>query len=134
MIQNKNRLLSFNSVTLTLLVLFILSLVVRFLYFPGNVYFAYDQARDSYFATEILKGDIRLIGPPSAASTKLFPGPLSLYLYAIVYFIFSPNPETLSAFFRIYNALGEFLVFLIGSKLFSKKVDILSSILFALSY
>ncbi len=134
MIQNKNRLLSFNSVTLTLLVLFILSLVVRFLYFPGNVYFAYDQARDSYFATEILKGDIRLIGPPSAASTKLFPGPLSLYLYAIVYFIFSPNPETLSAFFRIYNALGVFLVFLIGSKLFSKKVGILSSILFAVSY
>jgi hypothetical protein len=119
---------------ITVFVIFIIALIVRFYNYPQNVYFAYDQARDSYFAREILKGDVRLIGPPSAASDKLFPGPLSLYLYSFVYAPFGPNPEVLSAFFRIYNALGVFLVFLIGKKLFSTKLGLLASFLYAISY
>ena len=118
----------------TIILIFILALIIRFAFFPGNVYFAYDQARDSYFAEDILNGDIRLIGPPSAASDKLFPGPLSLYIYSFIYFIFGQDPSFLSAFFRIYNALGVLLVFLIGSKLFDKRVGVISSLLFAVSY
>ena len=117
-----------------LFLIFLIALTIRFLYFPQNIYFAYDQARDSFFALNILKGDLRLIGPPSAASTSLFPGPLSLYTYAFVYKIFGPSPETLSIFFRIYNALGIFLVFLIGKKLFNKEAGLLAALLFAVSY
>ncbi|OGM58361.1 hypothetical protein A3A75_05025 [Candidatus Woesebacteria bacterium RIFCSPLOWO2_01_FULL_39_10] len=117
-----------------LFLIFVIALIVRFAYFPQNVYFAYDQARDSFFALDILKGDIRIIGPPSAASPILFPGPLSLYLYSFIYLVFGPNPEILSAFFRVYNAFGVFLVFLIGSKLFDKRIGVLGSLLYAVSY
>ena len=113
---------------------FIIALAVRFSYFPKNVYFSYDQARDFFFASDILNGDIRLIGPPSAASDKLFPGPLFLYIYAFIQFLFGKNPEIYSIFFRLYNALGIFLVYVIGAKLFNKKVGVLSASLYAVSY
>ncbi len=119
---------------ISLLFIFIVAIIVRFLYFPANVYFGYDQARDSFFALDILKGDLRIIGPPSAAGDSLFPGPLSLYLYSFVYAIVGKDPSFLSIFFRLYNALGVFLVFLIGSKLFDKKVGLLAAFFFAISY
>jgi len=78
---------------------FIIALAVRFSYFPKNVYFSYDQARDFFFASDILNGDIRLIGPPSAASDKLFPGPLFLYIYAFIQFLFGKIPKYTLSFF-----------------------------------
>ena len=119
---------------LLLAAIFIVAIIVRFAYFPRNVYFSYDQARDFYFAEDILKGDLRIIGPPSAASDKLFPGPLSLYIYAFIQFLFGKDPEIYSIFFRLYNALGIFLVYVIGTKLFNKKVGVLSASLYAFSY
>ena len=119
---------------LLLLGIFVLAIIVRFAYFPKNVYFSYDQARDFFFAGDILKGDIRLIGPPSAASEILFPGPLSLYIYSFIQYLFGKNPEVYSIFFRLYNALGVIPVFLIGSSLFDKKVGFLSAGLYAISY
>ncbi|MEK7521519.1 MAG: glycosyltransferase family 39 protein [Patescibacteria group bacterium] len=117
-----------------LLGIFIVGLLVRFLYFPQNVYFAYDQARDSYTALDILKGDFKIVGPPSAASDKLFAGPLIFYILAPIYWLGNHNPEVVSGFFRVFNALGVFPVFLIGRILFNKFVGFTSAFLFAISY
>lgn len=114
--------------------IFLLALFLRLLYFPDNVYFSYDQARDSFTALEILKGDLKLIGPPSFLNDKLFPGPLIFYIYALIYLFFDKSPEIVSLFFRIWNSSGVFLVFFIGSNLFNKKVGALAAILFAFSY
>lgn len=119
---------------LILLIIFILALILRFLYFPDNVHFSFDQARDSFTSLEILKGDLKLIGPPSFLSNKIFPGPLIFYIYAPIYLIFNNSPEAASAFFRIWNALGVFLVFCIGSIFFNKRVGIITAIFFAFSY
>lgn len=116
------------------LVIFFTALIVRFLYFPGNVHFSFDQARDSFTALEILKGHLKLIGPPSFLSNQLFSGPLIFYIYAPIYFLFNKSPEAASAIFRIWNALGVFLVFFIGSTLFNKRVGIIAAIFFAFSY
>ena len=116
-----------------LILIFIVAILIRFLYFPNNIHFAFDQARDAYFAQNILKGDLRIIGPPSAAAESLFPGPLSLYLYSIVLFI-KNSPISLSAFFRIYNALGVFLVYLIAKNILGKKTATVTSLLYAFSY
>lgn len=117
-----------------ILFIFFVATTVRFLYFPDNVYFAFDQARDSFTSLEILKGDFKIVGPPSILSDKLFPGPLIFYLYAPVYLFFQKSPEAASALFRIWNAFGVFLVFAIGSILFNKRVGIITAILFAFSY
>lgn len=114
--------------------IFLLGVILRFLYFPDNVYFAYDQARDSFTSLEILKGDFKLVGPPSFLSDKLFPGPLIFYIYAPIYAIFDKNPEAVSAFFRLFNALGIFLTFAIGTTIFNRKVGLLAALLFAFSY
>ncbi len=117
-----------------LLFIFLAANIVRFLYFPDNVYFAFDQARDSFTSLEILKGNLKLIGPPSFLNDKLFPGPLIFYLYAPIYLFFDKSPEVASAFFRVWNSLGVFLLFAIGSILFNKRTGIITAILFAFSY
>lgn len=117
-----------------LFLLFILAILVRFLYFPENVYFAYDQARDSFTALEILKGTPKFIGPPSFASDKLFAGPLIYYVYALPYALFDKNPEAVSFFLRILNSLGVLLVYFIGVAIFNKKAGLLAALLFAFSY
>lgn len=117
-----------------ILLLFLLAVAIRFLYFPDNVYFAYDQARDSYTSLEILKGDIKIVGPPSVAGNNLFAGPLIYYIYAPIYFLFDKNPEAVSLFLRIINASGIFLTFAIATILFSKNVGLISSLFYAFSY
>lgn len=119
---------------LPIILIFILAIIVRFFYFPDNVYFAFDQARDSFTSFEILKGHLKIIGPPSFASDKLSPGPLIFYIYAPIYFLFDKNPEAVSAFLRIYNAFGAIILFWIGSVLFNRKIGLIAAFLFALSY
>lgn len=119
---------------LVILAIFIVGVFIRFIYFPDDVYFAFDQARDSFTALEILKGDFKIIGPPSFLNNKLFPGPLIFYIYAPIYLIFDKNPESISAFFRLFNSFGIIFTFIIGTYIFNKKVGIISAILFAFSY
>ena len=117
-----------------LLSIFLLALLVRFLYFPNDINFAYDQARDSFTAVEVLKGDLKILGPPTTAGDKIFHGALIYYILAPIYFFSGNNPEVAAAVFRIINALGIFLVFYIGTIIFNKKVGILSAIFFAVSF
>lgn len=117
-----------------ILIVLIIGILIRFLYFPDNVYFSFDQARDSFTALEILRGDFKLVGPPSFLSNKLFPGPLIFYIYAPIYFLFDKNPEAVSVFLRFFNSFGIILTFLLGVTIFNKKVGLISAILFAISY
>lgn len=116
------------------LAIFLLSILIRFLYFPDDLYFAFDQARDAFKSQEILQGDFKILGPPSAASDKIFAGPLVYYLFAPFYFLGDKNPEIVSAFLRIWNALGVFLVFGIGWVMFNRWVGLLSGFFYAISY
>lgn len=123
-----------NKERIWLCLFFIIALGLRFTFFPNNVYFGYDQARDSYAALEILNGHLKIIGPPSSANDNLFHGPLIYYIYAPIYFLSHNNPEVVSFIFRIINALGLLLVFSIVSILFNKRVGLIAAFIFALSY
>lgn len=116
-----------------LVLIFILALILRFLHFPNNIYFGFDQARDAFAALEIIQGNLRVVGPPTGVD-GWFHGVLYYYLYAPFYFISSGNPEWAAAFLRVANALGIFLVFLAASVIFNKKVGILAALLFAISF
>ena len=117
-----------------LISVFVVALVIRFLYFPDNVNFAYDQARDSFASLEILKGNLKIIGPPTTASDKIFHGALVYYIWAPIYFLSNHNPETVAAVMRVFNALGVFSVFYIAKNLFNPAVGLISAFLYAISF
>lgn len=113
--------------------IFSLALFLRFLYFPHNVYFGFDQARDAFASQEIFQGNFKIVGPPT--SGNLFHhGVLYYYIFGPIYSFFNGNPEAVSFFLRVFNALGIFLVFLITKILFNSRTAILAALLFAFSY
>lgn len=116
-----------------LFLIFLLAISLRFLYFPSNIYFGFDQARDAFAAKEVAAGDIRLVGPPTSAP-GLFHGPLYYYLFAPVYKLSAGNPVGISAVLRVVNALGVFLVFYIAYLMFGKKSAFVASFLYAISF
>lgn len=115
-----------------LILIFLLALVIRFLYFPDNIYFGYDQARDAYQALSIFYGDIKIIGP-STTFEGLNHGVLHWYILAPFYGLFK-NPEVVSVAFRVFNALGVFLIFYLGKILFDRKVGLIAAILYTVSF
>ncbi len=117
-----------------LIAIFILAILIRFLYFPENIYFSYDGARDSFAALDILTGNLKIVGPPTSLSSGLFHGVLFYYLIAPAYFLGFHNPEVVSFLLRIINALGIFLAFGLGSIIFNKWIGFLAALLFAVSY
>lgn len=118
----------------TLLLIFIIAVLLRFIYFPDNVYFGYDQARDAYISQNILSGDIKIKGPPASFDSGIFHGALSYYIFTPFYLISSGDPTLVSIFLRLYNAASIFLVYLIASGLFNKKTGLMAAFLFAISY
>ncbi len=116
-----------------LTLIFIFALILRFLYFPDNIYFGFDQARDAFASQEILKGDLKIVGPPTALE-GMFHGPLYYYFYAPIYFFSKGNPEAVSAFLRVINALGVFLIFVLGKVLFNKKTGYFAAVLYGISF
>lgn len=122
-----------SNIKIILFFIFFIAIVLRFLYFPNNIYFGFDQARDAFVSQEILKGDLKIVGPPTGID-GWFHGPLYYYFYAPIYLLSSGNPEYVAAMLRITNALAIFAVFLIGSVIFNKWVGVVAAFLFAISF
>lgn len=125
---------------ITLALIFIAAVFLRFLYFPENIYFGYDQARDAFASLEILKGEFKIVGPPTSMP-GFNHGVLVYYLFAPIYLISQSDPTGLAIFLRIYSALGIFLIFFIGKNLFNERssrdakwTGIICALLFAFSY
>ncbi len=116
-----------------LLLIFVLALMLRFFYFPQNVYFGFDQARDAYAVSEILKGDLKIVGPPTANGI-IHHGVLYYYIFAPFYFFSGGDPTAVSAFLRVVNAAGIFLVFAVVYPMFGKMAALMAAFLFAISY
>ncbi len=114
--------------------IFILALLVRFIFFPSNIYFGFDQARDAYESQSIyLKGNIKIIGPSTAAE-NLFHGPLYWYLIGPFYLLGSGNPVFPAAFLIVLNALNIFVLYYFGKLLVNKKFALIASLLYAVSF
>ncbi len=127
-----------------LILIFLLGLIIRFLYFPTNTYFGFDQARDAFIAKKIISGDPQLIGPSTSyGEVGLYHGVLYYYIITPIYFITSGNPFLLSAFLRIFNVFGVILIYFTVKAIFSsksfdgslvEKIGLLSALFFAISF
>ena len=120
--------------TILLVFIFLVALAVRFLFFPKNIYFGFDQARDAYESQAIYKNlDVKLIGP-STADPNLFHGPLYWYIIGFIYLIARGDPSLPAAFLLVLNAAGVFLVYHLGKSLFNSRIGIIAAILYAFSF
>ncbi len=120
-------------VRILLIAVFIVAIAIRFLYFPDNIYFGFDQARDAYTSQQVARGDLKVVGPPTAIE-GINHGPLYYYIFGPIYLISQGDPAGISAFLRIYNALGIFLTFLIAAVIFNRYVGLISALIFAFSF
>lgn len=94
--------------------------------------FQYDQARDAYSALEIVKGDMKIQGPPSSAP-GIFHGVFYYYLIAPAYWLGAGNPVTTNIWLSIINIATIIPIFLFGRLLFSRKTGYLAAFLFSIS-
>ncbi|MFC1625249.1 hypothetical protein ACFL15_02665 [Patescibacteria group bacterium] len=96
--------------------------------------FGYDQARDAYISQQILKGDLKILGPP-ASTPGLFHGVFYYYLLAPAYLFGNGSPIVAAYWIAFLNSLTIITVFSI-TYLITKKYtsSILSAILFAVSF
>ncbi len=120
-------------VPIILIIIFVLAVFLRFLYFPNDIYFGIDQATGSFAVKEILNGQPKLIGP-STSFPGLRHGVLYYYLYAPFYLFANGDPSYAAAFLRVINASGVFLIFTLGAIIFNRYVGILAAFLFAVSF
>lgn len=109
-------------------------LFLRLFFLPsGALTFGFDQARDAFTAQNILKGDLKILGPP-ASTSGLFHGVLYFYLLTPAYFLGSGDPKVTAVFLAIINILTVIPIFLLGKILFSSRVGLVSAFLFAVSF
>ncbi|MBI4039289.1 hypothetical protein HY388_00485 [Candidatus Daviesbacteria bacterium] len=111
----------------------VLALFTRFWFFPQDIYFGFDQARDAYAVQELLQGDLKIVGP-TTSFLGLHHGILHYYLSAPFYWLGQSDPAWVAAFLRVANALGVIIIFAIASLAFSPQVGYIAALLFAFSF
>lgn len=114
--------------------IFLLACFLRVMWLPKNILtFGYDQARDAIISQQILKGDLKIQGPP-ASTPGLYHGVFYYYLLAPAY-AFGQNPIYAAYWIAFLNAVTVFIVFYLGYFMTRKPwVGILAAFLFAVSF
>ncbi len=124
---------SINKYSPILLGILILSLFLRtyrldeLMTFIGDQGWFYISARDM-----VLTGEIPLVGIASS-HTWIHQGALWTYILAILFKLFNFNPLAGAYFTAILGAFSVFLVYKMGSSMFSSRVGVISSFLYASS-
>ena len=117
-----------------LFLIFGLAYFLRVMYLPKNILtFGYDQARDAIISQQILKGDIKIQGPPTS-TPGLYHGVFYYYVLAVPY-VFSQDPTVAAYFIAFLNTLTVFIIFALGYFMTKKVwVGLASAFLFTVSF
>ncbi len=117
-----------------LFLIFLLAIVVRSLYYDSITFF-YDQARDALTSMEIWGSDpIKVIGPQTDF-VGLHHGPFYWYLISPFYYFGGGDIRLVKFVLVLINSLTIFIIYDLCRSLFkNKKISLLSSFLFAISF
>jgi GT2 family glycosyltransferase len=125
--------LSVNKISISILMILIVALFLRVFDLDRTMPFIGDQAWFYLSARNmILDGQIPLVGI-ATSHPWLHQGPLWTYISAMPLWAFKYNPLAPGYFTAIMGVFTVFLTYKIGSKMFSKRIGIIASFLFATS-
>jgi len=118
-----------------LVIIFLIAVFLRSIFLlKGGLTFNYDQGRDAFVVQQILKGDLKIQGPPSS-TPGLYHGVLYYYFLAPAYFIGAGNPLIVAFWLALLNSLTVFVLYYFAKEITeSRKAGLLVAILFAFSF
>ena len=125
--------LRINKNLLVILMMLVASIFLRIINLSVNMQFIGDQGWFYLSARELLiNGKIPLVGITSS-HTWLHQGPLWTYMLSFPLLIFRFNPISGAFLTAIFGVLTTFLIYKLGSSMFSKKVGFISGVFYAIS-
>ncbi len=97
--------------------------------------FRHDSAYWALDAYRILHGGyLPLVGQQvGSVQVDLYNGPVLSYITALVFLLFGYQPVFMAMFIAMCNVAGIFFTFLLGQKLYSRKVGLIAALLMSLS-
>lgn len=119
---------------LSLLVILLLALIVRFYNFPDRVTFWSEQARSLVTSANYIKDRPSLLGQEyfrvASNGHKIFSGAVFNYLLVPLLLVSNYDPVPITAFFAILNVITGFVIYWVAKKLFNRKMALFSVIIF----
>ena len=124
-----------NKTYLILFLIFILALLARLIFIPQNFLFGFEQGRDAQIAQDIIHlRKLTLIGPKTDIA-GIFHGVWYYYILSIFYIIGNGSPLISLIFLIVLNSLTTIILYFSTFEITgSKKISLLSSLIFALSF
>lgn len=118
-----------------ILLVFCIGFFLRLLYpLTGSISFSYDQARDAFAISQILKGDLKILGPPTSTQ-DFYHGVLFYYVAAVGYLMGQGSPVAAVAWLAFVNSLGIILIYFFGQQLFRHRfISLAAALLWAVSF
>ena len=96
--------------------------------------FSYDQARDAFTILDLLRGDLKIQGPPTS-TRDFFHGVLYYYVVAPGYFFGHGSPIIAAVWLSAINSLGIFISYFMALRLLNNHFWAgITALLIALSY
>ncbi|OGH23758.1 MAG: hypothetical protein A2958_03335 [Candidatus Levybacteria bacterium RIFCSPLOWO2_01_FULL_38_13] len=123
----------FNKNLLFLTIILFLAALLRFYKLGSTMEFIGDQGWFYLSARDLLlTGNIPLVGITSS-HTWLHQGPLWTYILSLIFLISNFNPVAPAYFTAIFSVLSTFLIYRVGTILFSRQTGLVSGLLYAVS-
>jgi hypothetical protein len=110
-----------------------LSFLLRTWFLPQNLFFGFEQGRDFLKVTDILHGDIVLVGPKTDID-GVFHGALSYYLLLPFFVITQGSPYGVLALFILIHSFSVFLLYFLMKAVWNERSGIFAVILYTFSY
>ncbi len=116
--------------------IFVIAYILRILFLKDNALsFTFDQARDAFVIQNILRGDLKILGPSVSGVPGLYHGVLYYYLIAPAYYFGHGDPIVVAYFLSFLSSLGVFTVFYFTYLLTKKYTPaVISAAVFAFSF
>ncbi len=116
-----------------IILIILVAFSLRISWLKDNLFFGWEQGRDFLKMKEILAGDLVLLGPKTDIP-GVFHGALSYYIPLIPFSVFGGDPYLVLLTLIGANSIAIYFLYKSVEDLFSKRVAILSTLFYAVSY